>query len=180
MNPQIEGLEDALDAILEAVEELIASGQPIPQELQDLVAEEITALTQDIEQIYSQQESGQQEPFQGQQLNEAPISDNLNLVWLLAGGRQDYFIDYLTNFPDPEFRTLLHNPGRLEATIQHLLNHNPIPNQGPQHGIPKSELNSSNVFGVKYDFGKKKLLFVHDFNNGSVLFLWILLHKCII
>lgn len=154
MNPRIEALEDALDNILAGIQELLQAGQSISPELQRMAAEEINALTQEIDRLYNED------------LNQAP-SDNVRLVWILAGGQEDAFTSYLSNFPDPEFQRLLSNPSQLERTIQELHASNLIPEE-PQvaDGFEKTQLNSSNVFGVKYDFKKNRLLI--RFNNGSV------------
>ena len=41
MNPEIEELENILDAILEAVQEILQSGETISDDLQNQVADEI-------------------------------------------------------------------------------------------------------------------------------------------
>jgi len=52
VNPEIQELEDILDAILRGVQEVLQSGEIIPDGLQTLIAQEITALTTEIDQLY--------------------------------------------------------------------------------------------------------------------------------
>jgi len=162
MTPQIEELEDLLDQLIIAAQSLMASGEGFPTALQNEITQEIAALNQEIETLY-QQETGETIP--GSVTPSVP--DNVKLVWILAGGREDVFKDYLSNFPDPSFQQILANPSELERIVTDLHRNEPINNRGEQaDGIPKSEINSSNVYGVQYDFKKKNLLV--RFNNGAV------------
>jgi len=170
VNPTIEELEDLLDAILAGVQEMLQSGQEIPPDFQAQIAEEINLLTSEIDALYAQGGANlppTEEPGIAAPPISAEPSENVKLIWILAGGQEEAFVSYLSSFPDPEFRQLLSNPNALENIIMHLHVNNPIPTEpGQADGIPKSDLNSSNVFGVKYDFNKNKLLV--RFNNGSV------------
>lgn len=56
MNPEIEELENILDAILEAVEELLQSGEEIPPDIQDQIADEILYLNSEIERLQSEEQ----------------------------------------------------------------------------------------------------------------------------
>lgn len=51
---EIQELEDILDAILRGVQETLQSGEILSEELQRLIAEEITYLTQEIDRLYSE------------------------------------------------------------------------------------------------------------------------------
>lgn len=151
---EIEELENALDQLLAGIQEYIAGGGRLSAELQSLIADEINATTAEIDALYDQQ------------ANQGP-SDNVRLVWLLAGGQEDAFTSYLSSFPDPEFQRILSNPSQLERIIRELHASNLIPEQPERaDGFERTQLNSSNVFGVRYDFKKNKLLI--RFNNGSV------------
>lgn len=155
-------LEQTLDELIRGIQDLLQSGEVLTDEFQGALAQEIastmdriTALQQEI------QTSNDNIPAQPQ------ISENVMLIWRLAGGREDAFIDYLGNFPDPHFQQLLANPSELERVIEYLNIHNPINQRGvEQNGIPKLELQSSNVYGMRYDVKNKKLLV--RFNNGSI------------
>ncbi len=56
MNPQIQQLEDILDAILRGVQEVLQSGESLPEELQELIAQELNQLTSEIDQLYANEE----------------------------------------------------------------------------------------------------------------------------
>lgn len=187
MTPEIQALEDLLDRLIASVEAVIASGQVIPKEIQKKLTEEIIALNQDIEELYDEAEQQniapteqitppETQPIPPIEQEDIPppspnqpiqVTDNVRLVWILSGGRRDVFTDYLSNFPDPAFRDILANPTELQRIIAELEQNNPVSNYGDvQDGIAKSQINSSNVYGVQYDFKKKNLLV--RFNNGSV------------
>lgn len=55
MNPQIQELENLLDAILAGVQEVLQSGEVLSSELQNLIADEITFLTDEIDTLYLEQ-----------------------------------------------------------------------------------------------------------------------------
>ena len=59
---QIDELEDLLDAILKGVQEALQSGEVLSEEFQNQIAQEITLLTQEIDQLYSQQPTIQEQP----------------------------------------------------------------------------------------------------------------------
>ncbi len=179
MNPQIEQLEDILDALINAMEQALQSGEELPEDIQMMVAEEITGLTQEIEQLYAQQEQPTQEqpqqqegeqphlpPQQPQQGLGPPPSETARLLWVLAGNKEDYFTEYLQNYPSPDTQALLNNPAELERVIKYL--HAEMPSGQPpvENGIPHADINSSNIYGFRYDPSSKKLYV--RFQGGSV------------
>ena len=56
MNPEIEELENILDAILEAVQEILQSGEEISPDLQNKIADEILYLNSEIERLHAEEE----------------------------------------------------------------------------------------------------------------------------
>src|SRR5258708_24536726 len=123
MNPTIEELENLLDAILAGVQEMLQSGQEIPPDFQAQIAEEINLLTSEIDALYSQ--GGETQPIpEDKGISAPPIkaepSENVKLIWILAGGQEEAFVSYLSSFPDPEFAKLISNPSALENVIMHL------------------------------------------------------------
>ncbi len=164
MNPRIQELEGLLDAILAAVQEVIESGEEIPDDFLNLVAEEISGLNQEIESLHSEQPPTQ--------IDHAPIenapSPGAQLMWILAGQNKDAFISYLNTYPDPELRQLVRNPDELERNIQFLAQMMPPGGEKPiADGIEHADLNSSNVFGFKYDPKSGRLLVKFQGNKGS-------------
>lgn len=94
-------------------------------------------------------------------------SNDAQLLWYLAGQNPQPFLDYLSQFPSNETRSLLNNPAQLQETIQQLQQMDPFQaNKGAVEGIPKAGLNSSNVYGFRYDpkSGKLKV----RFNEGQI------------
>ena len=158
---EVEYLEDILDSILAGVQEMLQSGEMLPPELQELIANEITNLTQEIDGLYETQ-NGASEP----DYPTPPITDNINLLWILAGGQPNAFVSYLREFPDPEMSSLLHDPNLLSQTIDHLSRNSPIERFGQQDGFPQAALQSSNVYGFKFDPRTKRLKV--RFQSGSV------------
>ena len=78
MNPLIQQLEDILDTILQAVEEILYNGEELPDDLQNMVAEEILLLTQEIEELYAEEGAAEQlQPVP--ELDQGPFpSSNIN------------------------------------------------------------------------------------------------------
>lgn len=153
MNPEIEHLEDLLDNILAGIQEMLQSGQPIPLELQELAAEEINALTQEIDTLYTQQPQGAPttpppEPTPAPPTPEA-VPPGAQLLWILSGGNIDAFVNYMHQIPDPELNALLNHPERLDQIISQL--HGQFPKGEPAvvDGIEHAPLNSSNIWGAR-------------------------------
>jgi hypothetical protein len=72
-------------------------------------------------------------------------------MWILAGQKPEPFLSYLQTYPDPELQALLNNPAELKRNINFL--ERMMPEGAPQvvDGIPHSDLNSSTIWGTKYD-----------------------------
>jgi len=156
MNPEIEELEDILDSILRGIQESLQSGEVLSEELQLLAAQEITQLTQEIDELYAQQE--QQPP---EAPNQPPVSNDATLLWILSGQQPQAFISYLRTYPTPDTQALLNNPVQLNATIEQLNRMMPQGEALSIHGIQQADLNSSNIWGTAYDpkTGKMKVRF---------------------
>lgn len=167
MNPEIEELEDALDAILRGLQEAIQSGQALSDEFQAQIAEEINFLTGEIDRLYIQQEEQEKEqgPTGGATI-EAPMPPGADLLWILSGGNEEAFVNYLRTFPDPALNALLQNPQQLFLTIEQLKRNMPAGQHQEADGIEKAPLESSNIYGFKYEPKNGRLLV--RFQNGSV------------
>jgi hypothetical protein len=169
MNPAIEELEDILDAIIRGIQEVLASGEILPPEFQNQVANEIYLLTQEIDELYAAQEAQpQQPPSQPGGAPTMPPTPAEQFLWILAGQKVDAFINYLATFPDPALNALLHNPDELDRVIYQLMQMMP-PGEGEApsvDGIQKAGINSSNIFGFAYNPKDGRLLV--RFNEGGV------------
>ena len=165
MNPEIEQLEDILDSILLAVRQAIQSGEPLPEQVQQAVAQEITALTEEIESLYQNEQVPQPEPTEPlgglREPNEVgigpPPSADAQLLFILAGQQEDAFLNYLQQYPSPSTQQLLNNPSELERTLRYL--HAMMPSSTPPtvDGIQHSYLNSSTIWGTSYNPANHKM-----------------------
>jgi hypothetical protein len=126
-------VNDLLDKLLDAFVELIESGERIPDELFDevtqLILDEIETLNQ----------------------SQAPVPPSAELLWILSGGKPDAFANYLKTVPDRTLNVLSTNPAKVRSMIEQLSKRVNLPAGQVEQGIPKSELQSSTIFGFQYD-----------------------------
>lgn len=173
MNPdeEIQALEELLEELLRGIQEVLQSGEVLSDEFQGMLAQEIEVTTARIDQI-RQEQANQPEPLPeqppiepGAQIGNAP-TPSAQLMWILAGQNVDAFVHYIHNFPDPELNALLNNPGELDRVINYLNQMMPKGDQPSADGIPHADLNSSNIYGFRYNpkDGKLKV----RFQSGSV------------
>lgn len=97
---------------------------------------------------------------------EPPIPVGAELLWILAGGQEDAFVNYLRTYPDPSLNSLLQNPNLLRSTIAYLNQIRPRGERGEEDGIPQAPLESSNIYGFNYNPKNGSLLV--RFQSGSV------------
>jgi hypothetical protein len=97
---------------------------------------------------------------------QAPAPQGTDLLWILAGGKPDAFVEYLRTFPDTNFQQLLANPSQLQQVIAELTQRFPEGINLEADGIPHAPLMSSNIYGFQYDSQRGELLV--RFNNGGV------------
>ncbi len=150
MNP--EELEVLMQELVQAVMEVMQSGEVLSDEFQGLLAQTLGDLVTRIDEGGQQNEPPAQPP---------PIHHDAQLLWILAGEQPQAFISYLRTFPTPIGRELLNNPGQLNATIVQLQQMMPQGQQPVVDGIQHADLNSSNVWGANYDphSGRMKVRF---------------------
>lgn len=158
-----------MDALLDYVQQLIsyieANGANLNQETQ----QQLAVVLQEVMGLIAEQGANQPEPpEQPPQItpNEPPIGDSATLLWVLAGGQPNAFVSYLREFPDPALANLLANPDMLAHTIERLQRDNPIERIGQADGIPQAPLQSSNVYGFRFNPHTKKLQV--RFQGGSL------------
>lgn len=151
--------EEALvDQLIQIIEDIIASGEAVDDSL-------VYEITQTISDILTDIHQENQEIEKKQPVN-APISESADLLWILAGGQPNAFASYLREFPDPELKYLANNPKLLASTIQQLQRSNPITRNAQADGIQQAPLQSSNVYGFRFDPKSKKLQV--RFQGGSL------------
>jgi len=90
--------------------------------------------------------------------SDQPVPDTAKLLWELAGRGPSAFVKYMRQFPDPALEPYLKGQP-LVSLIERL--EQEMPKGEPQEagGIPKAWLQSSNVYGFKYD-PKSQRMFV--------------------
>lgn len=176
MNPEIEELEDILDTILAGVQELLASGETIPPEFQEQIANEINFLTQEIDGLYAQSQQAQEGVSENDIREEIPLPNNesippgAQLLWILSGGNIDAFVNYMHQIPDPDLNQLVRNPDELDRVIYQLHSQFPKGQPSVEGGIPHADLNSSNIWGARrLKNGNVQVRFqggsVYEYNN---------------
>lgn len=155
-------MDQAIDTLIDVLEDMISSGEDIPDDILD----EITALLVDYARDLSQ--PANQEPEVQRQLPETPIEipENIQLLWRLSNGHIPAFVNYLGSYPDPRVNEIAANPSLMATMIQHLQSMNIITPEAPESGLPPPTYFSSNVTGVKYDPSSKKML-VSFFREGK-------------
>lgn len=161
MNP--EELEELLADLVQAVTQVMQSGESLSDEFQGLLAQTLNNLVTRIDESRTQQPDVSREQNGG--VPPGPLgatpSNDAQLLWILAGQQPQAFISYLRTFPTPATSQLLGNPQQLNATIVQLERMMPQGQQPSIHGIQHADLNSSNVWGAAYDprSGKMKVRF---------------------
>ncbi len=154
MNPQqeIDTLEELIDQLIQGIQDVIQSGEVLSDEFQGAIAEELAATQERIEQLKGEVTSG---PIS------APIPPDAELLWILSGQQEQAFLSYLRDFPSAQTQELLNNPNRLSQVINELSQRMPQGEQPVIDGIQHADLNSSNIWGSRYDpkTGKMRVRF---------------------
>jgi hypothetical protein len=149
---QINQIKEAMRNILRQV---VARGRPLTPELKQALRDATDHATRRIEELRQQARS-----------TRTPMPTGTDLLWQLANGNPEAFVNYLRTVPDIALNNLLQNPTQLTQIINELSQR--LPPQPPEQldGIPKADLQSSNIYGFKYD-PRSGRLFVR-FQGGSV------------
>lgn len=152
----VDELEEMLRELMAGIQDTLQSGEMLSDEFQGALAETLNSLTNQIDEARAQQTQQPQgrQPFQGQPsptINEAPPSPDAQLLWILAGQQEQPFISYLREFPSPATQALLANPMELSRTIDFLSAMMPQGAPAQMDGFQHTDLNSSNIWGTKYD-----------------------------
>jgi len=94
------------------------------------------------------------------------IPNGAEMLWQIAGAQPDAFVNYLRTVPDPALNALITRPDQLNSIIDHLSRVSPPGIPITQDGIQSSDLESSNIWGYKYNPRNRRLLV--RFNSGSI------------
>lgn len=169
MNEQL--IEDIKNQIRDLMALLTERGEPLSNEMKLQLARAMEHASNRIIQLRREEaarppeeppELPPQEPGLG-----APPEGEIQLLWILAGQNEEAFLQYLTTYPSPVTQALLSNPAELQRNIEFLQRMMPEgPNPAQADGIPHSDLNSSNIYGFRYNPKDRKLKV--RFQSGSV------------
>jgi hypothetical protein len=157
-----------MDEILQLLFQFMQQLEGSFDELDDAESAEIASFLSEV-MGFIQQEEGQRKRPEEQIAEfpiESPVPVGAELLWILSGGQEDAFVNYLRTFPDPSLNSLLRNPELLTNTIARLNQTMPQGQRGQANGIPQAPLDSSNIYGFQYD-PKSGHLKVR-FQSGSV------------
>lgn len=151
MSPEeeLQMLEELIQQLLAGIQDVIQSGEILSDEFQGAIAAELETTTGRMDQL--RQEIGMAQQGEPPPLVGAPPSPDAQLLWVLSGGQEQAFISYLREYPSPATQSLLGNVGELSRTIDYLSRMMPQGEQPVVDGIPHADLNSSNIWGSKYD-----------------------------
>ncbi len=160
----------------EIIEQLIQILELIESSGEEITPEEEQELLQVITDIVGSIQQPQGEPEPAEDITEpgnivgspSSITDPATLLWILSGGQQDAFVNYLRTYPDPELNAILRNPAQLRRLLEELQQRHPIEDLTKENadGIPHGPLQSSNIYGFRYDPQSGRLMV--RFNSGSV------------
>lgn len=152
-------LEGLMRDLLAGVQDVLMSGETLSDDFQMALAFTLNKMTERLDELRAEESQPQAAPE-----GEAP-PDEIQLLWVLAGQQEQAFISYLRDYPSPATRDLLENPTKLAQTLQYLAYHNPPSPKVPIDGIPHAALNSSNIWGSRYN--PKNHQMVVRFQGGS-------------
>lgn len=186
MSPEeeIKQLQKIIDDMIDGMRDMLANGEILSDEIQTLIASELEStmdrITQLNEQIQTQTVRPERENIPdiesvigskmgGREISGGqppiPIMGSLSvpqgseLLYILAGGDQNAFVNYLRTYPGDGFQELASNPNRLAQVLAHFERTIPFaPQRQDADGIQESQIGSSNVVGFKYDPQSQKLL----------------------
>jgi len=157
-----------MDEFLKVLEQFMSALASEIDTLDDETQAELSAFLNEVMQFVGGQGQNAGQPSAPAPAMEAPAPVGADLLWILSGGQADAFINYLRTFPDASLNALLKNPQQLRQVIENLTRSMPQ-GQGRSEsadGIPHAPLDSSNIYGFKYDPRSGRLMV--RFQSGSV------------
>jgi hypothetical protein len=95
--------------------------------------------------------------FRPQEVIRSDVPEGVESLWVLAGGNPKAFKAYLKTFPNAQFNQFAQNKLATDRLIDRFSNQFTFPYGEVADGIPKAEINSSNVYGFQYDPRNKSL-----------------------
>lgn len=156
MNPEdeIAQIKESVRDLIGSVQSIFATGEDIDDAFAAQIADLLDAAANRLEQLMA-----------------PPVDESARLLWVLAGGDESAFVNYLRTFPSEGMNALLTNPTMLNETIDRLKKEIPQGQPEAKDGVPHAPLQSSNVYGFTYDPNTKKLRVrfqeggIYDYSN---------------
>lgn len=133
-------MDELRDRIMQLIQEVVKSGEKIPDEI----------LSQLVNFV-------RQETLSLSKATTTPTPEGVAEMWTLSGGNPSAFSSYLKSAPSPGLNQLSKNPLEVQAITNQLQKTVTTPFGQSADGIPKSELQSSNVYGFSYNPQDSKL-----------------------
>lgn len=164
-------IEDIKNALRDMVRLLTARGQPLSNEMRAQITRAMEHAATRIQQLRQEGQTQQNAPHPPEEIppqipNETPMPMGAELLWIMAGGKEDAFVSFLRTYPAPELNAILRNPQQLGNLIQRLQTTMPQGQRGQADGIKQAPIDSSNIYGFKYDPKSGRLLV--RFQSGSI------------
>ena len=168
---QIKALHQSVDNIVDLLSEMLSSGRKVSDELKNEIADTIRATNNKIAELEISGEPEEPQEPEEPELPPPELPQGTDLLWILSGGDQNAFVNYLRTYPGAGFKELASNPSQLASVIAYLDQENPIEGlpQAPD-GIPDTQYPSSNVSGMKYDPRSGKLLVKFHGDKGEPVY----------
>lgn len=126
------------------------------EELENFV-KQILAIPKEVLASYTPEQKARIKDFLGrartklQEQQQTQIPQGAEYLYALAGGNLNAFKSYAAQFPNAAFNAMARNPASLANIYNQLHSRITMPQGEVSDGIPKAELQSSNVYGYQYD-----------------------------
>lgn len=152
---EIEALEGIIDKLVDFLHHAVSTKRRISGPVKKALSEELRATLDRLQYLRESTE-----------VRKPEISSDAQLLWTLAGGKPEAFVKYLQTFPTRATQALLQDPEQLKQVIEDLAKRMPMGEQPSQDGISPAPMQSSNIWGAKYDHRTGRLMV--KFHGGSI------------
>lgn len=147
----------------------------MPEELKEYATPKIETLLGKVKgliQAQSEQQAKPQIPEEPPSTPTSPVTPQLQVpdiarqLWALARGNPDIFSIYMRSYPNDQIQSIGNSQSQLDAIMHQINNTQSQPPLGQADGVQQAPLQSSNVYGYRFDPLKKRLTV--RFQEGSV------------
>lgn len=147
----------------------------MPEELKEYATPKIETLLGKVKgliQAQSEQQAKPQIPEEPPSTPTSPVTPQLQVpdiarqLWALARGNPDIFSIYMRSYPNDQIQSIGNSQSQLDAIMHQINNTQSQPPLGQADGVQQAPLQSSNVYGYRFDPFRKRLTV--RFQGGSV------------